>query len=335
MAKSKTGKSRGLTILYISLFSIALIITVFASTYYYFINNSNTQYEKDIRVIIDKITSANNSTEAFMKEKTINPELIKKDLPKKIDILLKCKENLQTINAPEKFKKNQEYLSIGLDNNILLYRQIFAMVNNPQDVDPEKLLSNLDQYREDCMNNYALTTLKNATITLSEKNLAFIDTAISYTHKNLQIKKANTVKENQYLDFISTVDSLSNKFIALKTDFSSKLLSVRNGDLTYDDLISLIDENRTSLYALKKEFLKVTPVKTILLNFSKAIESYDFYLQDFKYNVNTEKIQASNKTGKTSNSSSYSSSMEKLEDASKNYDAFMEVYTNFKNSIAK
>ena len=74
----KAVNKRRLTIFSTFLFSVALIISVFVGAYYFFMGESYTLYEKNIYDLMASIDTANGSTEAFIKNKTIDPELVKK-----------------------------------------------------------------------------------------------------------------------------------------------------------------------------------------------------------------------------------------------------------------
>ena len=127
--KRKTFK----IILFLSI--IMTSIGIFFASYYSSINKVYDSYETTLVTNINGINEVNKNIAQFNSNETIDVEYAKKQLPNIINDLSKLRDNLANSEPTSKYKKDHENLKLGLDNNLLIYRQALAILNDPSGPD--------------------------------------------------------------------------------------------------------------------------------------------------------------------------------------------------------
>lgn len=335
--KAKSKKT--LITLGIILLILAAIAGVFYGTYYYIINKSFRAYEKSIKSEIDKINKINLSITSFNKDKSIDPDKIKKELPAKVDLLLKEKEVISRINPAGKYTKAKEGLLNGLNSNILMYKQVQAIFANPQSKDVGNALEDLKKYKSNCIQSYSLVNIKNVQASFPSDASDTMDKIISYFTDMVKLNRDNDIKQSVNLEFMNNMDGIMSKLAAIKIDLSSNVAKVRTGSGSYDEVLALVDKNYDQLQEIEKSYSNVTiPQKATATYklFKKVLDSYDAYLNSFKFAVTTEKQETAKGTpSKEFLDSLYASSSNSLQEGDKAYNDFIKLYSDFKNNNIK
>ncbi|MDF2881942.1 MAG: hypothetical protein K0R54_2499 [Clostridiaceae bacterium] len=317
---------------------IAAFIMVFYGTYYFIVSKSYSEYDKQIKYYTDKINEINNSTASLIKQQTIDSNKSKKDLPSKIDSLIEVKSGIQAINPTEKYYKVHSSLIDGVNNNILIYKQIISIISNPGSKDIEKSLENLKSYRDKCIESYSLFETKKLSVSLSSSTLKFVNNSIFYTSELIRLNKDKTITDGQNSDFINSVDSILNDFISLKTDYNSQIEASRKSK-KFNDLLFTISKNTTTYQALKGKLSNIiVPSKGVNLYkaLKKTLDSYSAYLDSIYKAVNYENSQL--KSADVSNSSieaNYAFSKDKYSTVNDNLEDFYNLYNEFKTKNMK
>ena len=58
----------------------------------------------------------------------------------------------------------------------------------------------------------------------------------------IRIKKEEDIKSKQNQEFINKIDSLSKNFSDIKINYYSYVIKVRKKDMSYNELLSLVDD---------------------------------------------------------------------------------------------
>ncbi|MCD3297482.1 hypothetical protein G8T67_11780, partial [Clostridium botulinum C/D] len=125
------------------------------------------------------------------------------------------------------------------------------------------------------------------------------------------------------------------KFNNLKTDYIG---NIKQGltSTGYSSLLNDIAENESALSALKANLSILTIPKNgtpTYESFIKTLESYHSYIQNLKYNLNTEQLTySSDVIKKDSINKLYESSREDFENVEKDYRKFLDFFNEYKNS---
>ena len=320
-------------ILFLSI--IMTSIGIFLASYYSSINKVYDSYETTLVTTINGINEINKNIAQFNSNQTIDVDYAKEQLPNIIKDLSNLRDDLANSNPSSKYKKDYENLKSGLDKNLLIYRQTLAILNNPSGKDVETSMENLKTYRNDCMNFYSLIDIHNIKIELPETSLTFIDNVLNYSYSALKIKKETDIKSQQNQEFISKIDDLSSDFLDTKTNFYSYVIKVRKKEMSYDELLSLVDDNFIKLSKLQTNFksLSIPPSAIPTYEAFKALlDVYESYLRDFKLALTSEKIQALSAVVDSSTLDAlYTSSNVKFNEVENCYNDFIKVYIELKN----
>ncbi|MGV8983850.1 hypothetical protein [Clostridium sp.] len=332
IVNTKNEKITFKLILFLSITMAA--IGIFLASYYSSINKVYDSYETELVNNINGINEVNKNIAQFNSLQTIDVKYAKDQLPNIITNLSKFRYNLSNSQPSSKYRKDLENLKSGLDNNILIYRQALAILNTPFGPDVTEFSTNLKTYRNDCMNFYSLININDIKIDLPQTTLAFIDNVLNDSYKALMIKKEDDIKSQQNQEFIRKIDELSKSFLDVKINYSSYVLKVRKNDMSYDELLLLVEGNFTKLSNLRSSFKNLSiPASTLPTYeaFRPLLDMYENYLRDFKLALTSEKIQALNLVVAPSVLDAlYDSSNLKFGELENSYNGFVKVFTQLK-----
>jgi hypothetical protein len=317
---------------------IAAIFVIFYGTYYFIVSKSYSEYEKQVKYYTDKINEINDSTSSLIKQQTIDSNKSKKDLPSKIDSLIEIKNHIEEINPSEKYYKINSSLVDGLNNNILIYKQIISIISNPESKDIEKSLENLKGYKDKCIESYSLFKTKKLSVSLSSSSLQFINNSIFYTSQLKRLNNDKAIKDGQNSEFINSIDSILNDFLALKKDYNSQIEASRK-NRKFNDLLFSISKDTTTFLALKSKLSNIiVPAKGVNLykTFRKTLDSYSSYLDSIYKAVNFENSQLNSASADNSSiDANYTFSKDKYTTVNDNLEEFYKIYNEFKNENNK
>lgn len=325
------------------IFKITLILSIimtsigiFFACYYSSINKAYDSYETTLENNINGINDVNkNIAQFFYSNKTIDVEYSKTQLPNAINDLSKLRNNLANSQPTSKYKKANENLILGLDNNISIYRQALAILIDPSSPEVEGFNTKLKLYRNDCMNFYSLIDIHNIKIELPETSLTFIDNVLNDSSMAITLKKEEDIKNEQNQEFISKIDTISKDFLDVKINYYSYVTKIRKKEMSYDDLLLLVEDNFIKLNAVQTDFKNLSippPTFATYEAFKPLLEMYEDYLRDFKLSLTSEKIQALNAIiAPTESDSLYTSSNVKFNKIEGDYTQFIKIFIELKN----
>lgn len=320
-------------ILFLSI--IMTSIGIFLASYYSSINKVYDSYETTLVTNINGINEINNNIAQFNSNQTIDVNYAKEQLPNIIEDLTNLRAGLTTLEPSSKYKKAHENLKSGLDKNLLVYRQSLAILNNPSGSDVEKSMANLKTYRNDCMNLYSLIDVNNLKIELPRTCLTFIDNLLNYSSSAVMIRKETNIKSQQNQEFISKIDDLSRNFSEAKINYYSSVIKARKKDMSYDELLSLVDINFIKLSAIQSKFKALSIPPTAIPTyeaFKISLSMHEDYLSDFKLALSSEKVQSLSAVVDSSILDAlYTSSNARFMEVESSYNNFMKAYTELKS----
>lgn len=339
--KTKKNKTNKLVIFILQILVFVLLIGgAFFATYYMFVGNNSNTYERNIKQLVTKINTVNDSVGTYNKGQALDPEKLKKareNMPQYIKDLSGIKDKLQVIATTEEYKKDQDNLAGGLEKNILIYRQIEAIIRDPEGKDIADAADNLEKYKEECIDFYSQISTKSMQTSLSSDCVLFIDNTLKYAREIAALGKEKEIKLSQNSEFVESIDSLVSRFLPINIDFSVQLTKERKEGGNLDNVINLARKNNNELDYIKQEYsnLAVPENAVPCYNaFGKILNSYEAYIESFTYSVQNEKLLATDASTEARNGL-YTASNSKFKSVSKNYSDFLKVYTEFKNSNLK
>ncbi|WP_125153974.1 hypothetical protein [Clostridium rectalis] len=313
---------------------IFIVIVPLFLLYFWFCNSPIKKYEYNLKTSIRKVNSINNDISPLIKGQTIDTDNCKKNIPKKISSLIAIKNDLNKTKAPEKYALTQENFLLGLDNNIHIYEQILGIVNNPQAKDISNSCKNLKMYNKHCINYYSLCKINNVKINFKEDYLNYLNTCIKYSGELENTQKSGEIKQSQYRTFIDNMDEVLSCFLEIKIDMNETKCNIKNNSISYDNILSKVDNMKTEFEDILYKFSKITvPSEAISCYtlFSKTLDNYNSYIQNFRYAITTEKNSSSNKSKTVDALYNETNLNYKIMDT--NYNKFLTSYSNFKTLV--
>lgn len=306
------------------------------AAYYGSINKVNKSYEASLLNNMNGITEVNKTIGAFNSTETIDIDYAKKKLPSIIESLSNFSVQLENSQPTSKYKKENENLKSGLDENLLLYRKALVILNDPSSSDVESSLESLKVHRDDCMDFYATINIHDTKITLPQTSLTFIDNLLNYSYSAFMTKKETDIKNQQVEDFINKVGDLSKDFQDTKTNYYSYAIKVRKKEMLYNDLLSMVNDDLTKLNNLKSDFDKNISVPSSAIatyeTFRPIFQLYESYLSAFKVALTSEKVKTlSTVVDSNTLDALYDSSNVKFNEVDNSYNNFIIVYTDLKD----
>ncbi|MGH4120611.1 hypothetical protein [Clostridium sp.] len=317
--------------------SIAIAsIGIFATSYYASINKVYNSYEDSLLNNMNNITKVNKTIAIFNSNQTIDVDYAKEKLPNIIESLSTLRTQLEVSEPISKYQKQHESLKSGLDNNLLMYRRALVVLNNPSGGDVEASIKSLKTYRDDCIDFYRAINIADTKITLPQTSLSFIDNLLNYSYSAFMIRKEVDIKNLQVQDFINKIGILSNDFLNIKTNYYSYAIKVRENEMIYNALLSLINDSYSELNSLKMDFSKNFSVPSLAIptyeTFRPLFQLYESYLTDFKQALTSEKIQIlSTGVDSATLDALYESSNAKFNEVETSYNNFIKVYIELQN----
>ena len=333
IATNDNNKKWTKTVLILSI--VLILVCIFLATYYSSVNKVYHSYKTTLITNVNSINEINQNISQFNDNQTIDVNSARKQLPNIIKNLSKLKDNISNSEPTSRYKKDNESLISGLSKNLLIYRQTLAIINNPSGKDVKKSSEDLKTFRNDCMNFYSLVDIKDIEIALPKTSLVFIDNVLNYSDSAVMIRKETDIKSQQNQEFITNTNELSTNFLNARTNLYLNVLKVRNNELSYDDILSLVDDEVTKLGIVQNDFnnLSVPPSAIPTYQaFKPLLDTQDSYLRDFKLALTSEKVQALNEVvGSSKLDALYTSSNVLYVDVQTSYNNFIKVYTDLKN----
>lgn len=330
-----TSKKKPLLIIIVFLSIIMTSLGIFLASYYSSINKEYDSYESILATNINGINEANTNVSQFNSNETVDVEYAKEQLPLIIKSLTNLRNSLVAIDPSSKYKKNYENLKSGLDKNLLVYRQILGILNNPSGNDVETSMSNLKTYRNDCMDSYSLVNFNNLKIELPKPTLSFIENVLNYSSSAIIIKKETNIKQQQSQEFINKLEDLSRAFLNAKINHYPSVIKARSKDISYDTILSEVEKNYAKLNAIQTNFkgLSIPPnAIPTYESFKSLLNLYEVYLRDFKLSLSSEKVQMLSAVVDSSTLDAlYVSSNAAFIEVENSYNNFLKVYVELKN----
>lgn len=333
----KKQSKKKLTTLSIIISALVLGLGVFYGTYYFFISKSYSTYEDTVFQEIANITKVNENCTNFIKGETINKDKILTSLPESISSLQDSLSKLRNLVVTDKYQSDHNDLIKGLENNISIYKQIFATSSDLKSANLEKYIPQLQKYRDDSMNYYTLVTINNIRISLPKETTEFIDKSISFFQKQLKANLDEQIASSQNLDFLNFLNGLITKFNEVKKDYMPEVLNARNKVDGYTPLLTTITSAEATVSDIKVSLSNVNVPKEALPvynAFTKVVDDYELYIESFKYAVKTESLTS---TGGLYNKNTldnlYTSSKDKFKTVSDSYSIFAKSFSEFQDKV--
>ncbi len=266
--------------------SFSVLLMIFTLTIFPMLSgNKLPDTLKPLDSYVTKINSINDHT-----LKSLNKDLLKEEnkisLEKAVDSLTTVKSNIDTLSIASEHKDLKDNLSSGLNANILFYRQLLGILNNPKGKDLKDSKNNLKNYETSACSLYKNTSpLKIYFFNGDNEVLANLYLALTNLESSNR-DSALSVENNKV--FMVSFENIIDRLMSLNTNFDPYIEKCRNKTYSYDALMKDIDNNLNSLDSINIDVYSLSVPKDASFtydNFKDVISSYKIYLSSFQQDL--------------------------------------------------
>ncbi|AGK99164.1 hypothetical protein [Clostridium pasteurianum] len=313
-------------------FSIFLLIFIFfnLSTL-----NEYNKYRKQLGTYIQNISTINSNVSPISNGQTIDIEQAKDKLPFVINSLIKVNKNLESYNSDSRYKAAFDSLKSGLDNNILMYKQLLSIVNNLESTDIGSSMQNVIKYKNNCDKYYASIKSSNKVFSLPKDSTTLINNASSYVGNFIKIKKDRDILNTQNMEFENNLNGILTKFNSIKVNLSYYAESARKNSISYDSALAKVQNNEDNFNEILQEFSQINvPQNQIKLysSFNSLFNDYNAYVNSFSSALKKEKASSKSQDNSLNLSDLYKDSNNKYDTMNKDYSTLKNDFQNFVNN---
>ncbi|WP_346929666.1 hypothetical protein [Clostridium sp.] len=332
----KNFKIENIVIKYLCFFIIGIIL--FFMSYGFFSKFSFNKGERYLSNTMKSIWKVNNRSKSFLDNNHIDVEKALSVLPEMKADLIDISIDLNSSPYIKEAVSSENFgnLSKGLNENILVIEQIDAMLKNPYGSDIELAANNLKTFRDTTENYYRLISLKDSSYDLGIPMYSAINSTIDYCISSNNLKKISDLKSAESTKFIETLRELVISLDSLKYNFYEDVLKCRSGNMTYELLISNIDDTSKKLVSVQNVLSQMSipnDFSSLYKDYSEIVSLYNDYLYGIKYAILTEKVRRESKDLKEDFMDSlYVSSNEIYDKVEKMYKNFTKEYNNLNSN---
>jgi hypothetical protein len=337
--KTKSNKKFNvIIIIFLMILLIPLIgIGIFYGGYNYVIAKSSSSYEKTVADDINTLNKINKTAGSLIKSNSIDKDQSLKQLPDFINKLSTLKLKVQSEQSTDEFISSQKSLLNGIADNILIYRQIYSMLQNDNSNDLSTSLDSLMKYKDDCTSYYSKVNINGLAISLPTEASNYIKVTNTFITQVIKINNDTAIKKAQLSDFVQSIDTILDKFTPLKTDFSEELNKARTGSISFDDAATFINNTNDKYSEVQQAFSAITipsdpDIKKTYKALNTVFNDYSDYIQQMIFSVQNEKAKTSGQAlDKDTLNSLYSTANNKFSVLNTDYSDFFNKYTQLKN----
>ena len=270
-------------------FNIFLLVFIFFNL---FTLNEYNKSKKQLGTYISNIYKINTNVASINTGQTIDIEKAKDKLPFVINSLIKVNKELENYKGDSRYQVTFNSLKSGLDNNILMYKQLLSIANNPESTDINSSIKNVVKYKDICNNYYSAIKSGDRYFGLPKASTILIDNSCNYVSNSIKMKKDNDILNTQNMEFQNNLNDILEKFNSVKTDLSYYANSARKNTISYDSAIAKVQNNKDSFNAVMQQFSQINvPADQIKLyiSFKNVLDDYNAYIDSFSSALTKEK----------------------------------------------
>lgn len=257
--------------------------------------NEYNKYKKQLTTYATNIYSINSKVMSINNGQTIDIGNAKNKLPNIINSLISINKNLESYTPNSKYKSTFDSLKLGLDNNILMYKQLYSILNNLESNDINTSMTNVINYKNACNKYYGAIKSSHKNFSLPEASITFINNSSSYVSNFIKIKNNRDIINTQNMEFENSINDIIRKFDLTKTDLSYYSESARKNSISYDNAIIKVQNNKDNFNNIFQQFSQINvPQNQIELykSVNQVLSDYNSYVDSFLSSLKKEKASS-------------------------------------------
>ncbi|WP_055668796.1 hypothetical protein [Desnuesiella massiliensis] len=315
------------------LLSILIFLCIF-TLYGYFKNNSIPSAIKPLKVKIVEVNEINHTLSNILYDKNIKIDTLKPIFIENLSRLSKLKTEFQNYKIDSKYKSTLLHIEEGINNNILFFTQIQAIMNNPKSKDIEQSSMALSNYKDTCLKHYN-------DIALAKLNIKDSVTSINKSYESInnivKAQRDSDISFSQNSDFIHNIEDILSRFMPLTEDMEPAIEKCRAGEYSFEVVLNDIDKSTLAFEDIRKEYLGLTvPLKCINTynSLKEVMDIFELYLKDLRISVNNERIKTKDASlDKSTLASVYENPIGKFEDLQDSLERFNKIFGELKKEV--
>jgi hypothetical protein len=300
--KSKKNKNYkfviGFTILLFCAFAVG---GAFLGTYYYFVSETNQSFEENMEELIAEINETNEMVSEFNQGNTIDEDLTRKELPELINKLVQARGKLQKLSVSEGHRLAHANLLKALEANIDFYKHLLSMLDSSRFEEISDDYNSMNKNETELRKYYSDFSIRDLTISIPDATNTFINNSKNYGRELIRLSQDSDIIQDQSREFLLKLDDVSRRFLSFKTDYSEELQDIRSGSGSYDELLTLIDNQSGDYMDLKRDFLSITipstdnnSAKAVHDAFNAMLIEHENFIVQLRYSITEEKLRSTN-----------------------------------------
>lgn len=303
---------------------LVCIITIISIGLFMF-NNSQTPRElKTLRSIGVAITNIN--LENTLNINDISSKNYIESLEKKVIDMKNISTTVESLKTSTDYSSFLDRIKSGIDNNILLYNQLIAILNSPDSLDIYNSYENVDSLKNQCEETYLWCRDNDIPVYLTKENNDYLHNILLYINQLIKFNRDIDIKTSQKNDFIISVDRVNRNFNPLTEDLFSIIEAIKKDNRDITVLISDVHSKIKNLEILQDE-LYLIPIPE---NGRPVFDSLENTLDLYKTYINTMLKALS--AEKSNNNLIYQEAQSQYDDVITSLEQFQTLLDNYKNN---
>lgn len=294
------------------------------------------RYRNKLNNCILNIEKANNKILIVKNDTSIDTDSIKSSVTESINTLSMQESSINTLKIDDRYKADFDNLKLGVNNNIFMYKQLLAVINNLNSSDINNSIETVIKYRNLCNHYYMKIKTKDKSFSLPMQCINNIDNVSTYIKLHERLKKDNTILNTQKLQFQNDINDILEKFNSVKINLMYYAENARKKNITYDTAIAKIKQHQSNFNDILILFSEINVPEDYLstyTSFQSVLSDYNSYLNSFASALEKEKASVSVSTDSSNFSYFYADASKKFEAVNKAYNLLTAQINNINNNM--
>lgn len=283
---------RNKKILILSATAMFSIFVVFFMIFDFYVLSKYNRCSNEISTYIKDISKINITASAITDGQTVNTKSGKLILPQTITSLSKLDATINNHDDYDNYKSTFDCLNEGLNFNILMYKQLLSIINNPDSPDISTSVNNVTKYKNSCNKYYLNIKSKDSAFSLPASINTLVNNTSNMVSSFIRTKKENEIIDNENSEFDNNLQNVLTKFSSIKCNLYYYAECARKNNISYDSAIAKVTKNQNDFNDLSEHLSEIIVPENRVSIYSalkKVFDDYDLYLKSFINAINKEK----------------------------------------------
>ena len=258
--------------LVISIITCVFIISI--SLFLLIFNSKGFKANRELKQISKELNNINISLSDSIDDLSIDTSKASSNLSDGLTSLRELSSKLIDIDATSVNNSEiKDALSASVDSTINLYDTSLNLLATPNSVTSNDVLTNFDNLKNECINNYEALSKKNINVRFSNSTLNFFSNYYNYLNTLVKVNRDSQFKTSLEREFIYKLDGFKNDFNYLNEDLTPAINKVKEDNR---DLVVIIDDiyKKETLYQDLEDTLSKISIPEGNMDSYEALKEY-------------------------------------------------------------